>query len=243
MDSNEKGSGGLFFEPPTPAAHEPENMGFAPDLDETGPEDISHLWDALSPDTTRATVPSPSTSLRTHAATAGRAARTATYPLAEAALARLLQQHPAGDEAPRPARVVPEGPATPLAAFALGPAIMRMPPDIQRPAEQDSGPPGEVSAASRADALLEDMVDMVLVGDDDGRPEVHLSFKGDVFGGLYLRLERRDNGLFAHFWVPDEFAKRKVAAHVDDLLATLSRRGMRIAGHSLEIREPEVGVP
>lgn len=189
------------------------------------------------------------------------------YPLAEAALARIqaaLAPVPAPIPGPAPAPATqedeadamgdtaakrePGAPPEPLwapaeapAAFSLGPAIMRPPADIARPPPTPpAGAPGAEAGARSpgdTDALLEDMVDLLLVGDDEGRQEVHLSFKEQVFGGLYLRLERRDAGLYAHFQVPDVHARRRVQGHIDDLLARLSRSGMRICGHALEVAE------
>src|SRR5690606_17239866 len=93
------------------------------------------------------------------------------YPLAEAALARLLGEDLL-EARPRPGD---DG-----AAFTVGPAVMRPPPAIAVPADVDLAPPESAVARddARTDALMEDMVDVMLVGDDeDGRQHVHLAFK------------------------------------------------------------------
>jgi hypothetical protein len=152
------------------------------------------------------------------------------YPLAEAALARLL-----GEDVLEPrARPGDDG-----AAFVVGPAVMRPPPAIAVPADVDLAPPDARPARdeARTDALMEDMVDVMLVGDDeDGRQHVHLAFKEDVFGGLYLKLERTPDGLFATFLVSSDGDRRGVEGHVDLLLSRLRSRGMRIVGHKVEVR-------
>ena len=79
---------------------------------------------------------------------------------------------------------------------------------------------------------------MVLVGADDaksGRPEVHLQFKSDVFGGLHLRLEKSDAGLHARFIVQDAATRRAVADHVDGLVAHLRGRGFAVVDARLEV--------
>lgn len=223
MASDEKGTGGLFFGPPEAPSEDAEGIGFAPDLDEGDAAAALFREDAR----VGGARPAPGKDAPTRSTGA-------SYPLAEAALARLL----GGAMPPAP---VDESTTDDDGPFAIGPSIMRPPPGIARPAagargndeaDDDEGP------RSRTDALMEDMVDMVLVGDDDGRHEVHLSFKEDVFGGLYLRLERREDGLFAWFHVGDAQARRAIESYADDMLARLRGRGMKIAGWDVVVREP-----
>lgn len=217
-------TGGLTFEPPRARGDDAPALGFAPDLDEDVPHGI---------DWTSAPAAAPAPSRGESVVEEARARRgPPRYPLAEAALARLL-----GEDllAARPR------PGDDGSAFTLGPAVMRPPPAIAlpSPADVDLPPPeGAVtSAGPSTDSLMEDMVDVMLVGDDDGTQHVHLAFKEDVFGGLYLKLERASDGLFATFLVSGDRERRGVEGHVDLLLSRLRDRGMRITGHTVEVRQ------
>lgn len=227
MSHDKTGSGGLSFGPPPAREQNTDGIGFSPDIEEQVQGQPSEQ--ALSD-------PSPllTRGLRTPP-------RSVSYPLAEACLQRLL-----GEPAISRAEVEADASANEadtedsgVHPFSIGPSVMRAPPELARP---PSEPNASIEAAGSAstgqtDALLEDLVDVLLVGEDSGKPEVHLSFKAEVFGGLYLRLERRENGLFAHFSVPDEHARRSVQGHIDDLLARLSGAGFSICGSSLEVQE------
>lgn len=259
--TEEMGSGGLTFEPPERRDETLEPMGFAPDLDEPspGPEDPSlQDWHRPVASAPRSQLGGPRP--RGHGDAARYPlALAALQRLGSAAAPE--RAHLPGDarrpspregpkvplRVPAPAATSPMGgggtpaPDEAIAAFSVGPAVTWAPPHIQRapsPPKPPSpghpaGDPAEEPARARTEALLEDMVDVVLVGQGEGKPEIHLSFKADIFGGLYLRLERRPEGLFAHFTVPDEHARRRVHGHLDDLLARLSQSGMRICGHQL----------
>lgn len=216
-------TGGLFFGPPPARSEDEPALGFAPDLDDDVPAGLD--WTSA---------PSAPPARGEAVGEEARARRgPPRYPLAEAALARLLGEDLLA-ERPRPGD---DG-----AAFTLGPAVMRPPPAIAVPAaDLDLSPPEGASADEtptlRTDALMEDMVDIMLVGDyEDGKQHVHLAFKDDVFGGLYLKLERTAEGLFATFLVPSDRDRRGVEGHVDLLLARLRGRGMRISGHRVEVR-------
>lgn len=218
MTDDEPGTGGLTFEPPRTPEGEESTLGFAPDLDEDVPN--SALWDA--PAEGASTTPGGSTAAAV--ADARRRRGAGRYPIAEAALDALLgvtKTAPAPDDG---------------APFPVGPDIMRPPPAIATPAPvREAAPAGP---PTRTDELMEDMVDMMLVGDDeDGGQQIHLAFKDDVFGGLYLKLARTPDGLFATFLVPDDGARRAVNGQVDELLSRLRSRGMKIAGHSIEVRD------
>lgn len=210
---------GLTFEPPRARTTPEPALGFAPDLDDDVPAGID--W------TSPATPPSRGDEVVAEARSRRGAPR---YPLAEAALARLLGEDLLAGR-PRPGD---DG-----GAFTVGPAVMRPPPAIAVPApDVDLAPPDVTQRdEARTDALMEDMVDVMLVGDDDGKQHVHLAFKEDVFGGLYLKLERTPEGLYATFLVPSDSERRGVEGHVDLLLARLRDRGMRITGHKVEVRD------
>ena len=72
-----------------------------------------------------------------------------------------------------------------------------------------------------------------------GDHEIHLMFKEDVLRGLYLRLERREDGLFAHFTVADDTTRRAIEGEIDTLLTRLRDRGMKIAGHAVALKKPD----
>ena len=138
------------------------------------------------------------------------------YPLAEAALDRLLGR---------------ETEERPLEDFQIGPAVTRPAPEIARPAPISmEGPPAR-------DNDPDNLVDMMLVGHDDGTPRVHLAFNEDVMGGLQVSLEQREDGLFAIFLVDDINDRRHLEATVGTLLARLEAKGTRVVGH--EIKTPE----
>jgi hypothetical protein len=150
------------------------------------------------------------------------------YPLARAALQRLL----GGDG---------DGEAPPLAAFRVGPAVLRAPVPRARAAPGDDGDDGEGDdgeGSAGGNDLLGELVDMVLVGADDSdsrHPEVHLQFKADVFGGLHLRLQKTPEGLVARFTVADAAARRAVVGHVDELLARLRGRGFAVHRYDIDV--------
>lgn len=217
MHRDKTGSGGLSFGPPPTTDSAPADIGFAPDIEELTTSDDA--------------IPSFAAAAGAAVGVPERARAEGHYPLAEACLRRLL----GGEFTIEPEKA----PATEVAPFAIGPSVMRPPADLSRPATPPQANAREAAAplTNSTDALLEDMVDVLLVGEDSGTPEVHLSFKPEVFGGLYLRLERREEGLFAHFSVPDDHARRAVQGHIDDLLARLSAAGFSICGSSLQVSE------
>jgi hypothetical protein len=150
------------------------------------------------------------------------------YPRALAVLAELAL--------PPSARAKPVD--EPLERFQIGPSIMRPPPEVQAPASVPRPVSLEGGPVRSQDELAAELVDMVLVGGEDGGPpQVQLQFKADVFGGVLLMLKREDKGLLATFIVDDAASRRAILPHVDTLLARLTSRGMKIAGHAIELRE------
>jgi hypothetical protein len=150
------------------------------------------------------------------------------YPLARATLQRLL-------------RGAAAAPRAPLAAFQLGPAVLRAPAPRSRVGADDDIADDDIAddavAADDAD-LLGELVDMVLVGADDSQshlPEVHLQFKADVFGGLHLRLQKAPEGLIACFTVQDAAARRAVVGHLDALVARLRDRGFAVLRADIDV--------
>ncbi len=164
------------------------------------------------------------------------------YPRCTARLRALLAERQGGQGGHR-------GPVDPLALRRVGPAVLRAPPALQRLTprrdadsghgdDEDGGDDGAGGERKDTAALMGDLVDMVLVGATDaksGFPEVHLQFKSEVFGGLFLRLEKTDQGLRARFVVKDAATRRDVAAHVDDLVAHLRERGFAVKDVALEV--------
>jgi hypothetical protein len=73
-----------------------------------------------------------------------------------------------------------------------------------------------------------DLIHFMVYGtDEDGTREVHLAFQDDVLAGVYLKLRFEPAGLRAIFMVRDAEGRRLAAAHGDDILARLSKRGLR----------------
>ena len=136
-------------------------------------------------------------------------------------------------------------------SFVLGPAVLRPPPALSRPAPLEvfgaaAGAHRDEQAHDATDRLGE-LVDMVLVGSAEdsagGQPEVHLLFKASVFGGLHLRLRKTPEGMHVLFTVEDSTSRRLVAAHIDDLVHHLNARGISVASHEIQVgsmalREP-----
>ena len=122
----------------------------------------------------------------------------------------------------------------------LGPAVLRARPALSRPrpsaAAQSTGSADE--ERPDVDTLLGELLDMVLVGADEGRsgrPEVHLQFKSDVFGGLHLRLVKQPQGLEAFFIVDDAATRRAVQHQIEDLVAHLRGRGFAVTEAHLDV--------
>ena len=61
----------------------------------------------------------------------------------------------------------------------------------------------------------------------------------DVLGGMYLHLERRNEGLFLRFTVGDDGDRRTLAAYVDELVARFEKKGTRVVGYEIVVGEPD----
>jgi hypothetical protein len=218
------GTGGLTLEPPPQQLEDVGDIGFAPDL-------MGSTEGAALPD---APMASPST-----------VEGAERYPRALAALAVLLGEVDElsllGDLANAGIDLGPPPGLEPAVAAALpefldvGPAITRPTPEVRRPPPPPSARSDDAEETSER---MEDLVEMVLVGGDDGEPpSVHLMFKQDTFDGMYLKLERTPEGLFARFQVKDASTRRAVAGHVDMMLSRMRDKGMRIAGHEIVVGE------
>ncbi len=156
------------------------------------------------------------------------------YPLAVAALARLR----ASTEQARSSAVS-------LRPFRLGPQVLRAPPAVAA-GRLDLAPDDAEGVAPAGDPedLLGELVDMVLVGAQDGggqTPEVRLQFKASVLGGLFLRLQAFPEGLCATFTVADAAARRAIVEHAEALVAHLRRRGFSVVRYDVAIDGPQVG--
>lgn len=239
------GTGGLFLEPPGGDDGPREDIGFAPDLGEPvggdpDAEDTASIPVAPAPGPDRGPASSRTASTR-----APRTRAAVGYPLAEAALARLLGEGPADPAQAAPPAPLDEMPAidpllgvdagAALPPFGVGPAITHRPPEVRRPP-----PPRPEPEPDEIEPLTEDMLDMVLIGgEDDGPPTVHLMFKAGVLGGAHLLLERRPEGLYARFQVEDAHSRRTIEGQIDALLARLRDRGIRVAGHEVVVEARE----
>ena len=180
------------------------------------------------------------------------------YPHALKAIAAVLANDAAHTGLPDDARRALTG-----TSFVVGPAVLRAPPALSRPAPAEvfgefvpqRGPnPQNIPRPKTEDSQrtihpdradldtndkLGELVDMVLVGSAEdsagGQPEVHLLFKASVFGGLHLRLRKTPAGMHALFTVEDATSRRLVAAHIDDLVHHLNARGIAVASHEVQV--------
>jgi hypothetical protein len=207
-------TGGLTLEPPASRGGDESPMGFAQGLLEESP--------VTSPLPSAAPVPAALT-------------RTVLYPHSAEVLAQLLSTLFPEENPIRPLPAT--GDAAQLDDFDIGPSIIRPPASITKPSEEEAD--GPIRATDDAADVLTDqaneLVEVVLVGtDSDSNKEIHLIFKEDIFAGMHLRLVTTPVGLEAIFMVQDKDARRTIEGQVDDIMARLSKRGLRIASHRIE---------
>ena len=231
MDDFKPGSpetGGLTFEPPqSPGETQPE-LGFAPDL-----LDQHAVLE----------------SVETHSIQHDSQARV-DYPISLSTLLGLLSQRDLlqrDNQGQPPPSIEPstsndpsetESPA-PLEDFEIGPPITRAPAHIAKPPATED----EMQTAAPNTSIMHQansLIDMALVGsDEDDRQEVHLIFKEDVFEGVHLRMVTTPDGLEVIFMVQDAYSRRQLEGRVDDLMARLSQKGLRIVSHRIETAAAE----
>lgn len=241
MDEVKPGSpetGGLTFEPPRSPEGTQQDMGFAPDL-------LDHAeFLATQTNPPHFLEPAPS-----GATAAPKNPTTGDYPISLMTLLSLLEERgpvptplSPGSNPPSPQEMASEGEPKGKAFlddFEIGPSITRAPADIAKPpseVEQESPDDDDATVLRRADALI----DMALVGTDDNEnQEVHLVFKEDVFSGVHLRLVTTPEGLEVIFVVQDAYSRRQLEGRIEDLMARLSRKGLRIASHRIEVGSTE----
>ncbi|MBI5496109.1 MAG: hypothetical protein HY904_13885 [Deltaproteobacteria bacterium] len=96
--------------------------------------------------------------------------------------------------------------------------------------------PARVAPETGARAPMEELLDLAAVGKgDDGVTEMLLLFKEDVLRGLSCKLRLEPAGMRAYFVAPDENVKRYVEGTAEDLLARMRRRGLKVAGWTVEV--------
>ena len=83
----------------------------------------------------------------------------------------------------------------------------------------------------------EDLVDLMLIGKDEkGQPEIHLSLKDSVAEGLYIRLQKREEGGYhALFVAPTYSVRNQISPHVDGLIKHLKQKGSKIVSHEVVV--------
>lgn len=211
--TGEDPTGGLTLEPPGADDEEATaGIGFAPDL--SGDGALPPVFGDGAP---------------------SRPDERARYPRAMAALATLLGR--SLDDGPPDVRR--EGPRAATRGdvdpHGVGPAITRAPAPFVRPRDRFAEPERTTPVAG-SEALTE----LMLLGTNtDGTREAHVQFQEDVLGGMYVHVERRDDGLFLRFTVGDDGARRTMAAYVDDLVRRFEKKGTRVVGFEIVVDESE----
>jgi len=207
-------TGGLTLEPPAPADRSDSPMGFAQDLLE---ETLAASQIISSPAQRTPQI------------------RTPSYPHSVGILAQLLSA--LFPEETQSASVPTTADAAELSDFDIGPSITRPPASITKPIQEEieTPPQNPNEAAHLLTQQANELVEVVLVGtDSDSNKEIHLVFKEDIFAGMHLRLITTPIGLEAVFMVQDKNARRMIEGRADDMMARLSKRGLRIASHRIE---------
>ena len=84
---------------------------------------------------------------------------------------------------------------------------------------------------------LESMIDLFLIGTDTkGRPEIHLSLKDDMVDGLYIRLQKKQDGSFHALFISKTYSmKNQLENHVDQLVQKLQGKGSKITSHEITV--------
>lgn len=102
------------------------------------------------------------------------------------------------------------------------------------------GPPPAAVADAHASkvagpAAPGELIEFMVYGtDEDGTAEIHLAFREQVLSGVYLKLRFDSAGVRAIFIVRDAEGRRVAQAYGDQILARLSRRGLRTATVEIE---------
>ena len=81
---------------------------------------------------------------------------------------------------------------------------------------------------------LESMIDLFLIGKDhQGRPEIHLSLKDDIVDGLYIRLQKNDEGTFHALFITKTFSMKNQLSNHIEMLLKLQTKGSKIPNHEI----------
>jgi hypothetical protein len=96
----------------------------------------------------------------------------------------------------------------------------------------------EVSGPKIPTAMMEKIVDNARVGVNEvGSPEFQFDLKGDVLGGMKMRISMEDGKLKAIFVAENNDVRRFIDGNLKDLQKNLEDRGIYIK--DLEVRDPE----
>ena len=83
----------------------------------------------------------------------------------------------------------------------------------------------------------QDLLDLMLIGKDHkGRTEIHLSLKDQIAEGLYIRLQKRDEGGYhALFVAPTYTLRNQLTPYVETLIKQLRQKGSKIVSHEIKV--------
>ncbi|MCP4504196.1 MAG: hypothetical protein GY822_30095 [Deltaproteobacteria bacterium] len=260
---HQQGTGGLTLEPPEEESSDLA-IGFAHDIlegVEPHPE-FAHLEEALDTQENTSTsaahlTPSPPPSEGFEPkGSAANAMPVGDYPLARASITRLLGHQKetfATQEATASPSSLPSQATSALSeplsekkktiepssavpgAFLIGPDVMRPPAKVQTPSLPSTS---TREVRSETSAQMENMVDLFFAGAEEENQEqqIHLQFKEDILGGLYLTLKKTDAGMVAHFVVNDKNTRRLVESQAHSLVARLEKKGIHVVDTLVEVR-------
>ena len=92
----------------------------------------------------------------------------------------------------------------------------------------------------------DDLVDLMLIGKDEkGQPEIHLSLKDSVAEGMYIKLQKRqEGGYHALFVAPTYSVRNQVSPHIEALIKHLKEKGSKIVSHEIVVGQtmPDVNL-
>lgn len=96
----------------------------------------------------------------------------------------------------------------------------------------------EVKGTKLTTAQLDKIVDQARVGvNATGAPEFQFDLKGDVLGGLKMRISMEDGGVKATFIAENSDVRKLIDGNIDDLKKALAEKGINLK--ELEIRDPQ----
>ena len=125
----------------------------------------------------------------------------------------------------------PKEPFTPLEHVSPQSETLKVMPHLETEKKYPERTQSDTSPFENA----KDLVDLMLVGKDEkGRPEIHLSLKDNVAEGMYIKLQKREEGGYhALFVAPTYSVRNQVSPHIDGLIKHLKAKGSKIISHEI----------